>query len=485
MPRLGSFIALSLAFVLAPLPAFASQLTPEAAGRTAPALQPAAAGLSYMMDTASAPELSTVQNWQATSPYSSIGVYIPVNTGMDSRYDKVQTNLTSSWVSSVIAGGWHVLPIYVGPQYACSGWPVRMSSNVAAAQQQGLAAGHDAAASAYALGIPTSSPVVYDLESTEHSNSNCTAAAQAFLEGWTLGLHQLGRNSGVYGSRATTMTDLVAASQTDPGWAAPDVLWTATNSGTPATSGYNPPPDGTWVGRRANQFNLGIDRTYGGASVTVDESVVDDTFWTLPSPDQTPPRIVAAAPPHVTKAGSQTLRWNAADASGVAYYQYQLRHAVPGHTFKRWSALSKRTKVTSKRVGLRPGEQWCVRVIVTDRAGNKTTPQVRCVARLSDDRSLRAGHGWSRAGGRYLGTSTVARRGGAVLRGGSVSGNYVVVMTHGPGAVVVAIGRHKVGTVHGNGVHVLRLPTAVAGKLSLRTTSRKKIAVDGYAVTTA
>ena len=103
----------------------------------------------------------------------------------------------------------------------------------------------------------------------------------------------------------------------------------------------------------------------------------------------------------------------------------------------------------------------------------------------ADDRSLRAGRGWSRVGGRYLGTSTLARRGGAVLRGGSVSGNYVVVMTHGSGAVVVAIGRHRLGTVHGNGVHALRLPTALKGKLSMKTTSRKKIAIDGYAVTTA
>lgn len=485
VPRLGSSIALSLAFALAPLPAFAIQIDPLSAGRTAPALEPAPAGLDYMMDAASAPPLSTMQAWQApgTTLYDAIGVYVPVGTGLDSRYDKTQSNLTPGWVSSVIAGGWHVLPIYVGPQYACSTYTNTMSKDPAVAQQQGLAAAADAASSVDALGIPFSSPVVYDLEGVSERTANCSAAAEAFLEGWTLGLHQRGRNSGVYGSRASTMTDVLAATQADPGWAAPDVLWTATASGTPATSGYNPPPDGTWVGRRANQFNLSVSRTYGGVALTIDESAVDDTFWTLPSPDQTAPRIVAAAPPHVTKGGSQTLRWKAADPSGVAYYQYQLRHAVPGRPFGRWTAMSKRTQVTSKRVSLRPGEQWCVRVIVTDKAGNKTTPQVRCVARLSDDRSLRAGRGWSRVGGRYLGTSTVATRGSAVLRGGSVSGNYVVVMTHGPGAVVVAIGRHQLGTVHGNGVHVLRLPTALKGKLSMKTTSRKKIAIDGWAVT--
>lgn len=485
MPRLGSFIALSLTFALAPVPAFASQLEHDYAGRTAPALAPAPAGLDYMMDAASAPAASTMQAWQApgAAPYDAIGVYVPVNTGLDSRYDKVQSNLTPSWVSAVIAGGWHVLPIYVGPQYACSTYTNTMSKDPAVAGQQGLEAAADAVASVTALGIPVSSPVVYDLEGVSEHTANCSAAAQAFLQGWTLGLHQRGRNSGVYGSRATTMTDIVAATA-DPGWAKPDVLWTATNSGTPATSGYSPPPDGTWVGMRANQFNLGVSRTYNGVGLNVDESAVDDTFWTLPSPDQTPPQIVAPAPPHVTKAGSQVLRWNAADPrSGVAYYQYQLRHAAPGRPFGPWSAMSKRGKVTSKRVSLRPGEQWCVRVVVTDRAGNKTTPQMRCVARLTDDRSLRAGRGWSRAGGRYLGTSTVATRGAAVLRGGTVSGNYIVVMTHGPGAVVVSIGRHKIGTVHGNGAHVIRLTTALKGKLSLKTTSRKKIAIDGFAVT--
>ena len=486
MPRLGSSIALSLAFALAPLPAFATRPDPSWAGRTAPALAPAPAGLDYMMDAASAPALSTVQAWQAPggAPYDAIGVYVPVTTGLDSRYDKVQSNLTPSWVSSVIAGGWHVLPIYVGPQYACSTYTNTMSPDPAVAQQQGLAAAQDAAASAYGLGIPVSSPVVYDLEGVSQRSTNCSAAAEAFLAGWTLGLHQRGFNAGVYGSRSSTMTDIVAASA-DPGWPAPDVLWTATASGTPATSGYNPPPDGTWVGRRANQFNLGVARTYNGVSVNVDESAVDDTFWTLPSPDQTPPQIVAAAPPHVTMSGSQVLRWSAVDPrSGVAYYQYQLRHAAPGRPFGRWSAMSKRGKVTSKRVSLRPGEQWCVRVVVTDRAGNKTAPQVRCVARLSDDRSLRAGRGWTSVGGRYLGTATLTTRRGAVLRGGSVSGNYVVVMTHGPGAVAVAIGRHRIGVVHGNGVHVIRLATALKGKLSMRTTSRKKISVDGYAVTT-
>lgn len=485
MPRLGSSIALSLAFALAPLPAFAARPEPSWAGRTAPTLAPAPAGIDYMMDAASAPPLSTMQAWQSpgAAPYDAVGVYVPVNTGQDSRYDKVQSNLTPSWVSSVAAAGWHVLPIYVGPQYACSSYTNTMSGDPATAQQQGVAAGLDAAASVEGLGIPISSPVLYDLEGVSQRSASCSAAAESFLAGWTLALHQRGRNSGVYGSRNSTMTDVVAASA-DPGWPAPDVLWTATASGTPATSGYNPPPDGTWVGRRANQFNLGVSRTYNGVSLNVDESAVDDSFWTLPSPDQTPPQIVAPFPPHVTRAGAQVLRWRAVDPqSGVAYYQYQLRHAAPGRPFGRWSPMSKRGVVTSTRVSLQPGEQWCVRVVVTDRAGNRTTPQLRCVARLSDDRSLRAGPAWTRVGGGYLGTSTLTTQRGAVLRSGSVSGNYVMVVTRGPGALIVSIGRHRLGTVHGSGTHIIRLTTALKGQLSLRSTSRKRIAIDGYAVT--
>ena len=82
-----------------------------AAGPPAPA-----PGTHLMMDTASAPSLSTVHAWQAKSPYSAIGVYIDVDKGVDNRYDKVQTYLTPSWVAAVQHGGWHVLPIYVGRQ---------------------------------------------------------------------------------------------------------------------------------------------------------------------------------------------------------------------------------------------------------------------------------------------------------------------------------------------------------------------------------
>ena len=336
-------------------------------------LQPAAdaadpptppAGTHLMMDAASAPTLATMQAWQQASPYSAIGVYIPVNLTVDDRYDKVQANLNASWVSAVRAGGWQVLPIYVGPQAPdkCTSRSFHyISNNAAKAAAQGEEAAVDAAGSAQALGLSAGAPIVYDMEAY---TSGCSDAMRAFYDGWTRKLHALGRMSGIYGSRNSTITDVAALPAY--GQATPDVVWVATASGQAQTASLPPLADGTWAGKRLNQFNLGVTRTYGGTSINVDESAVDDFVWDTTAPVVTTPAVAPAIGKAKTK-----VAWSAADpgGSGVARYEIRTKDASFGKALGHWSK-PKKVSGTTRKAKLRAGEQYCLQVRATDRAGN-------------------------------------------------------------------------------------------------------------------
>ena len=71
--------------------------------------------LARGFDACAAPSLSSMTAWMSKSPYVGVGIYIGgSNRGCS------QPNLTSAWVSNVIAQGWHTVPIWVGPQAPCS-----------------------------------------------------------------------------------------------------------------------------------------------------------------------------------------------------------------------------------------------------------------------------------------------------------------------------------------------------------------------------
>ncbi|GAB7005454.1 hypothetical protein JCM18899A_29270 [Nocardioides sp. AN3] len=419
-----------------------------------------------------------IAEWQARSPYSAIGVYVGVTGAFDNRHDKVQVNLTPTWVDQVLAGRWQVLPIYVGLQSPCPtssnvGRFKKMSGDKATAHAQGIAAANDAASSVRALRLPATSPVVYDLEG--YTPGGCAAAVQSFLAGWTTRLHQLGLRSGVYGSRNSTMTDLTDAAS-DPSYPRPDVIWEATDSGNADTT-FSTPPAGMWEGGRLNQFYLGVNRSWGDVGpVNVDESAVQDSVW-----DHTAPRLVAPAPARAVKGKRVRIGWRSADPSGVASYQVRIRHN--GGRWKSPRAL-RRTRTTVQTFAIEPGERWCVEARATDRVGNTSAWSApRCTTRFTDDRALRAGRGWTRVHSAYLGTGTQARSKGATLRGKRVSGRHVGVILHGRGTVAVLIGGRVVGHVHGNGTKWVTLSATRSGRIALRTVSRARVVVDGYAVT--
>ena len=447
---------------------------------------PAPAGSELMFDAASAPSLATMKAWLA-SPYRTVGVYVPVAPGTDDRHDKVQSNLTAAWVAEVTAMGWRVLPIYLGVQApaACQGhnfW--HLSDNPATAREQGAAAAAYAAGSVSALGISASIPVFYDMEPY---GSGCSAPLQAFFDGWTTGLHAAGLRAGAYGTQITVMKDL-AARLGDPAYHEPDAVWVATDSRTTATTGFSAPPDGSFVGQRANQFRLGVTRTYAGVSVNIDESVVNTGLLTG-TPPTPQPTVTTSALPAVTATRRVTARWSgtAPPDATLASYDVRTRLGTPRGRLGAWRVKSLPATSNSLAAAVAPGRTWCVGVRAHDSAGRVSAWSApTCSTRAVDDRTLTA-HGWTRQ--RAAGTLTTSKRRGVALRLKRVHTGHVAVVVRGAtrNRLRVTLGGKLLGTTsvtRRSGRHVLWLPVHAVrtGTLVLTATRASAIRVDGVVV---
>jgi|GEM_PF-2923030 len=456
---------------------------PRSAQQPVAALPAAPPGAHLMVDTASAPSLRTMRAWQRRSPYRAIGVYIHVSPSVDDRHDKVQRHLTPDWVARVRAGGWNVLPIYLGaqaPRQCVAGSFHTISNDAVRAQRQGVAAAEDAARSLAALGLPASVPVMYDME---YYHPGCAEAIQSFVLGWTARLHQLGRLAGVYGPPSSLGKDLLDAGRA--AYAQPDVLWAVTADGSASTE-VRGVPAVAWHGRRANQFALDVHRTYGGRRLAVDDSSVDDGVWAIQrpqGPDTTAPVVtVADAPGAIEHAGS-TLRWSGIDeVSQSVSYELRVRRAHAGTVVGGWSAPAPAARRLSAR--MHRGDQVCVRVRARDAAGNTSAwSKRRCTSRLDDDRTARRGRGFrhARVRGAYRGTVTTAAHRHAVLHLGRSTRGWLAILARGHGSLVVRVGGHRVGRVSPGGVRWIRLRRP--GAVSVMTTSHRRISVDGFVIT--
>jgi Domain of unknown function (DUF1906) len=220
-------------------------------------------GLGF--DACSAPSTTTLAAW-SVSPYRALGVYIGgINRACS------QPNLTSTWVATVIGAGWVLIPTYVGlqaPSDVCG----CASINPSQAATQGVAAADDAILQASALGIGPGNPIYYDMEGYARNATN-TSAVLTFLDAWTERLHTRGYVSGVYGSAASTITDLV--SQYGLGYSEPDDIWIANWNGL-ATTDDPYVPDSYWSNhQRIHQYRGGHNETWGGVKINVDNNYLD------------------------------------------------------------------------------------------------------------------------------------------------------------------------------------------------------------------
>lgn len=227
----------------------------------------------YAFDACTAPSSAAMQAWKA-SPYKAIGIYIGGN-----NRGCTQANLTAAWVSAQVADGWHLIPLYVGPQATCTTTRKKYHIDNAQAATQGTDAATDAVNQARALGLAPQSTVIYDMEAYRTDDAACRAGVLAFMSAWTARLHNLGYFSGFYSSVGSGVVDQVA-NYDKPGYVRPDYLdfarWDKIETLTDAKI-----PAGHWTPhRRMKQYAGDHKETWGGVTINIDSNLVD--FAPLP-----------------------------------------------------------------------------------------------------------------------------------------------------------------------------------------------------------
>jgi hypothetical protein len=212
-----------------------------------------------------------MDTWRAESPFGAIGIYI----GGEARAC-AQPQLTADWVRRQTAAGWHLMPLWVGPQPWHSS-STGLSTDPSEANDQGRVAAEGAVEAALGLGLPPGTVLYNDLESYT-DRATWDAPVVAYLTAWTDRLHELGFGSAAYvavGSGVKALGDHYAQAPRSM----PDVLWAANWNGA-ATVGDTdmglPRRTHRWAGqRRAHQFRGDHNATYGGVTINIDRSWVD------------------------------------------------------------------------------------------------------------------------------------------------------------------------------------------------------------------
>ncbi|WP_327167934.1 DUF1906 domain-containing protein [Streptomyces subrutilus] len=222
-------------------------------------------------DACTAPTPRTMEAWRTGSPFGAVGIYI----GGRARAC-AQPQLTAAWVRGQAGAGWHLMPIWVGPQPWHSS-STGLSTDPATADGQGRAAADGAVDAARSLGLPEGTILYNDLENYT-DRATWDAPVVAYLTAWTDRLHALGYRSAVYVSASSGAQALSAHYRQEPR-SMPDVLWVARwNGSATVTDADMGLPAGTsqWSGRRrAHQFQGDHDAAYGGVTLNIDRNRVD------------------------------------------------------------------------------------------------------------------------------------------------------------------------------------------------------------------
>jgi hypothetical protein len=209
-------------------------------------------------DACTAPSSANMSAWKSDSPYSAVGIYIG---GPEIACS--QPNLTASWVSTQAAAGWSFIPIYVGPQAEFG--------QLTSPASQGTSAAEAAVSDAEGLGIEPGATLYDDMEAYPASDNS---AVVSFVSAWTIELHRYQYESGIYSSSDSGVSALASTFSTSSD-AAPDVIYDALWNGDANTSDANIPA-GDWAyHQRVHQYNGGVNQTYGGYTLNVDQDYLD------------------------------------------------------------------------------------------------------------------------------------------------------------------------------------------------------------------
>jgi photosystem II stability/assembly factor-like uncharacterized protein len=267
-------------------------------------------------DKCAAATVNQMQTWWTNSPYFDANIYI----GGISR-SCAQANLNASWVTQSFAQGWKLIPTWVGPQAPCSSFANRISSDAPTARSQGISEANSATNAATQLGLSPQTIIYYDLEQY-NTTTSCSAAVNAFLDGWTQRLHQLGNISGVYGSPINAAGDWINIPTP------PDAVWIAKWDDRVTVFGLSPLSDAFWNNnQRIHQYHGGHDETYGGVLFNIDNNISGGPVAGSGSGGTTLAPPVLVAPGTVTAPGSSIstltpiFQWQSVSgADGYALY---------------------------------------------------------------------------------------------------------------------------------------------------------------------
>jgi hypothetical protein len=235
-----------------------------------PPVQPGA-GFSTAVagfDTCTAPSLATMKAWRAK--YAVANIYIG---GQEMACD--YGNLSASWITAAEAMGWSLMPTFVGLQAPCNNYSAEINPSQAAAQ--GSAAATLAISDAKGLGLGAGTPIYFDMEGYDHTNTGCVTAVLTFLDSWTRQLDAGGYVSGVYSSADSAAIDL-QSNTTIAGHALaePQDMWFAlwdnalNLTGSPYLTGAVWPDT-----QRSKQYQGGHVVSVGGYSLDIDSDLVD------------------------------------------------------------------------------------------------------------------------------------------------------------------------------------------------------------------
>jgi Domain of unknown function (DUF1906) len=255
----------------------ASSSTSSNTPAPAPALRAAKVPATYTglgFDTCVTPSTSAMAAWTSdpAAPYRAVNMYI----GGASRGCATQTNLTPSWVNTVVGAGWTLIPTYVGLQAPCAD-PSRFTHRIQAssAAAQGTVSADDAIAVLNNIGLGAGSIVYFDMEAYDGKNASCVASVQTFLDAWTVRLHSRDYLSGVYTSSVPMKPTLVDR-LSDATFHQPDDIWFARWNGDPSIVGDPEIPDTAWpTHQRIHQYMGGHIETYGGVTINIDNNSLD------------------------------------------------------------------------------------------------------------------------------------------------------------------------------------------------------------------
>jgi hypothetical protein len=154
---------------------------------------------------------------------------------------------------------------------------VKLSYDVAVAEQQGRGEADIAIADAVALGLGVGTILYYDMEVyTETAGTpGCRVATTAFMKGWTERLREQGYKSGAYGNPRNIMEDWVPL----PAASKMDAIWIARWDNNPNvwSIGLFPTfPTNEWNNhQRIKQWQAPHNETWGGVTFNIDGNIAD------------------------------------------------------------------------------------------------------------------------------------------------------------------------------------------------------------------